>query len=83
MKKNSSFLSIWWTAFRYHFVPPSMFPVIIGGLVSWSNLQGFSLWYFALILLTVVINHIALNMTDDYFDYLHAVDQEKTDGKKM
>jgi len=81
MKENSSILSKWWKAFRYHFVPPSMFPVIIGALVSWSNLQGFSLWYFALILLTVIINHIALNMTDDYFDYLHAVDQEKTDGK--
>jgi 1,4-dihydroxy-2-naphthoate octaprenyltransferase len=58
-----------------------MFPVVIGALVSLGNQQGFSLWYFSLVFFTVIINHIALNMTDDYFDYLHAVDQASKDEK--
>jgi 1,4-dihydroxy-2-naphthoate octaprenyltransferase len=29
----------------------------------------------------MVVNHMALNMTDDYFDYKHAVDQLKSEEK--
>ncbi|RZN34674.1 MAG: prenyltransferase [Methanophagales archaeon ANME-1-THS] len=74
-------LKIWSQAFRYHFVPPSIFPATIGGLVSWAVNQTFSVWYFFLVLLGVTINHIALNMTDDYFDFAHAVDQLKPGEK--
>lgn len=81
MEKKHSSLRIWWQAFRYHFVPPSMFPVILGALVSWSQGLGFSLWYFFLVLFAVIINHIALNMTDDYFDFIHAVDHYGKDKK--
>ncbi|MFO8078122.1 MAG: prenyltransferase [Thermoplasmatota archaeon] len=64
----------WWQASRYHFVPPSMFPAAIGSVVSWASLGRFSVNLFALVIIGVIINHIALNMTDDYFDYKHAVD---------
>jgi 1,4-dihydroxy-2-naphthoate octaprenyltransferase len=74
-------LRIWWRAFRYHFTPASIFPVCIGAVVSWSRENLFSLWYFFLLLSVIVLNHIALNMTDDYFDYRHAVDQQKPDEK--
>ena len=72
---------IWWQAFRYHFVPPSMFPATIGAVVSWAVDYTFSLWYFFLVLFGVSVNHIALNMTDDYFDFKHAVDQLKPGEK--
>ena len=74
-------LTIWWHAFRYHFVPPSIFPAAIAALVSWAVNQAFSLWYFFLVLLGVTINHIALNMTDDYFDFKYAVDRLKPGEK--
>jgi len=74
-------LKVWFRAFRYHFVPPSMFPATIGALVGWAVDQTFSLWFFFLVMLGVSLNHIALNMTDDYFDFKHAVDQLKPGAK--
>jgi 1,4-dihydroxy-2-naphthoate octaprenyltransferase len=81
MTRKSSLFKIWWKASRYHFVPPSIFPVCIGAIVSWAVEESFSLWLFFLVLIAVVINHIALNMTDDYFDYKHSVDQLKPGEK--
>ncbi len=80
-KKLHEKLTIWQKAFRYHFVPPSMFPATIGALVSWAVDQTFILWYFFLVLFGVSINHIALNMTDDYFDFKYAVDRLKPGEK--
>jgi len=74
------FLS-WWQASRYHFIPPSVFPAAIGSIVSWASFDAFSIYFFAIVLIGVSINHIALNMTDDYFDYKHAVDNTES-GKK-
>ena len=66
---------VWWLAFRYHFVPPSIFPAVLGGLISWATGSGFVPLYFLLVLVAIIINHIALNMTDDYYDYKHSVDK--------
>jgi len=66
---------VWWLAFRYHFVPPSIFPAVLGSLVSWATNSGLIPLYFLLVLVAIIINHIGLNMTDDYFDYKHSVDK--------
>lgn len=71
---------MWWQAIRYHFVPPSIFPAVLGGLISWAN-GVFYPWFFLLVLAVVIINHIGLNMADDYFDYKHAVDKLKPGEK--
>ncbi|MFC1505508.1 prenyltransferase [Thermoproteota archaeon] len=68
-------LKFWWRAFRYHFVPPSIFPATLGSTISWAVDQTFTSIIFFLVLFAVVINHLALNMTDDYYDYKHSVDQ--------
>jgi 1,4-dihydroxy-2-naphthoate octaprenyltransferase len=81
LERRRKRLKIWLQATRYHFVPPSIFPATIAALVSWTIIQQFSLWYFFLVLLGVTINHIALNMTDDYFDFTYAVDQLKPGEK--
>ncbi len=81
MKAKRSTLKNWWQASRYHFIPPSIFPVCIGAIISLVVDKSFSIFYFFLVLLAVVINHISLNMTDDYFDYKHAVDQYKGKDK--
>ncbi len=74
-------LLIWWQASRYHFIPPSFFPAAVGSIVSWSSNNSFSFYFFVLVEIGVIINHIALNMTDDYFDYKHAVDHTKPGEK--
>ncbi len=74
-------LSVWWQAFRYHYIPPSIFPATLGSLVGWAVDKRFSPWYFLLVLIGVIINHMGLNMTDDYFDYKHSVDHLKPGEK--
>jgi 1,4-dihydroxy-2-naphthoate octaprenyltransferase len=81
MEKKNFFLINWWRAARYHFIPPSIYPVCIGAVVSWATENLFSIWYFLLVLIAVVINHIALNMTDDYFDFKYSVDLLKPGEK--
>ena len=73
--------SLWWRAIRYHFVPPSIFPATLGAMVAWAVDRSFFPLYFLLVMVGVVFNHIALNMADDYFDYIHAVDRSKPDEK--
>ena len=72
---KASKAKVWWLALRYHFVPPSIFPAVLGGLVSWATNSGFFPLYFLLVLVAIIVNHIGLNMTDDYFDYKHSVDK--------
>ena len=74
MPGNPARLHIWWRAFRFHFVPPSFLPAILGGVIAWSSTGTFQPWYFVLTVIGVTINHIALNMTDDYYDFLSSVD---------
>lgn len=49
-------------------------------MVSWAS-GTFYPWYFLLVLTAIVVNHVGLNMTDDYFDYKHSVDQLKPGEK--
>jgi 1,4-dihydroxy-2-naphthoate octaprenyltransferase len=67
--------SLWWRAFRYHFVPPSFLPAALGAVVAWAITGKFFLGYYVVVMLAVTLNHIALNMTDDYYDFMHSVDQ--------
>jgi len=68
-------LRVWWTAFRYHFTPSSFLPAILGGVVAWAQTGLINRWFFFLTVLGVTLNHIALNMTDDYFDYHSVADR--------
>ncbi|MCK9197757.1 MAG: prenyltransferase [Syntrophales bacterium] len=68
-------MSIWIQALRLHFVPTSIFPALLGSIIAWSRFQEFNLWYFSLVIVGVTVHHIGLNMVDDVYDYLHAVDR--------
>ena len=72
---------MWWKALRYHFIPPSIFPATLGAAVALASGYTFYPFYFFLVLIGVVINHMALNMADDYFDYKHTVDKLKPEEK--
>jgi 1,4-dihydroxy-2-naphthoate octaprenyltransferase len=71
---------IWWRACRYHFVPPSFLPAALGAVLAWALTGKFSLVCYLIVVLATTINHIALNMTDDYFDYKHSVDEAREQG---
>jgi len=70
-------IAAWWQAFRYHFVPPSILPAILGSVLAWALQGTFHPGYFLLTVIGITLNHIALNMTDDYFDYQNSVDRAK------
>ncbi len=49
-------------------------PGILGGMIAWVVDGQFHPGYFLLVLLGLLLNHVALNMTDDYYDFRHLVD---------
>ncbi|MGQ9646641.1 MAG: prenyltransferase [Thermodesulfobacteriota bacterium] len=73
-------MKIWWRAFRFHYTSASFVPGILGGMIAWTTDHQFIPGYFLLVMLGLVLNHLALNMTDDYFDFRHLVDGFATEG---
>jgi 1,4-dihydroxy-2-naphthoate octaprenyltransferase len=74
-------LGVWWKAFRFHFTSASFMPGILGGMIAWTTDEKFLPGYFLLVMLGLILNHMALNMTDDYYDFRHLVDVFASDGK--
>lgn len=74
-RQGSDIMGRWIQAFRLPFVPTSIFPAVLGSVIAWVISREFNLWYFILVIIGVTLHHIALNMIDDVFDYLHAVDR--------
>ena len=74
-------LEIWWKAFRFHFASASFMPGILGGMIAWTYDSQFYPGYFLLVMLGLILNHLALNMTDDYYDFRHLVDVFAIDGR--
>lgn len=66
--------SVWWKAFRFHYASASFMPGILGGMIAWTYGGQFHPGYFLLVMLGLILNHLALNMTDDYYDFRHLVD---------
>lgn len=74
-------LGVWWKAVRFHFTSASFMPGILGGMIAWSTDGKFLPGYFVLVMLGLLLNHMALNMTDDYYDFRHLVDVFAANGK--
>jgi 1,4-dihydroxy-2-naphthoate octaprenyltransferase len=74
-------LEVWWRAFRFHYTSASFMPGLLGGMIAWYTDGKFIPGYFLLVMLGLLLNHMALNMTDDYYDFRHLVDVFVTDGK--
>jgi 1,4-dihydroxy-2-naphthoate octaprenyltransferase len=74
-------LFIWWRAFRFHYASASFMPGILGGMIAWTIDRQFHPEYFLLVMLGLVLNHLALNMTDDYYDFRHLVDVFAAEGR--
>jgi 1,4-dihydroxy-2-naphthoate octaprenyltransferase len=56
-------------------------PGILGGMIAWTADRQFHPGYFLLVMLGLILNHLALNMTDDYYDFRHLVDVFATEGR--
>ncbi len=65
---------IWWKAFRFHYTSASFMPGILGGMIAWTVDRKFYAGYFLLAMAGLLLNHMALNMTDDYYDFRHLID---------
>ncbi|MGD0918089.1 MAG: prenyltransferase [Thermodesulfobacteriota bacterium] len=66
--------AVWWKAFRFHYTSASFMPGILGGMIAWTTEGRFYPEYFLLVMLGLILNHMALNMTDDYYDFRHLID---------
>ncbi len=49
-------------------------PGILGMMIAWTTDGQFHPGLFLLVMLGLILNHMALNMTDDYYDFRHLVD---------
>ena len=56
-------------------------PGILAGMIAWTVDGKFFPEYFLLVMLGLILNHMALNMTDDYYDFRHLVDVFATEEK--
>ena len=74
-------MRIWIQAFRLQFVPTSIFPAVLGSVMAWVIFRELNLWFFIMVIIGVTLHHMALNMIDDVFDYLHAVDRSHGKAK--
>ncbi len=74
-------LGIWWRAFRFHYTSASFMPGILGGMIAWTVDRKFQPGYFCLAMAGLILNHMALNMTDDYYDFRHLIDVYTGDGR--
>ena len=72
---------IWWKAFRFHYTSASFMPAILGGMIAWTTDGQFHPGYFLLVMIGLVLNHMALNMTDDYYDFRHLADVAAGTGR--
>ncbi|HYA14479.1 MAG TPA: prenyltransferase [Syntrophales bacterium] len=79
--RQPGIVGTWIQAFRLHYVPTSIFPALLGSVIAWAAFHKFNLWYFILVIIGVSVHHIGLNMIDDVFDYLHAVDRSHGEEK--
>jgi len=56
-------------------------PGILGAMIAWTTDSQFHPGLFLLVMLGLILNHMALNMTDDYYDFRHLVDAFAEEGK--
>lgn len=78
---DETFRTRWLRACRFHYVPTSVLPAVLGSIIAWSRFGEFHFWHFLLVIAGVAINHVGLNMVDDVFDYIHEVDRKHVNGK--
>ena len=80
-KRHRNVITRWIKAFRLQFVPTSVFPALLGSVIAWVTFCKFHFLYFVLVISGVILHHIALNVIDDVFDYLHEVDRSQGKAK--
>jgi 1,4-dihydroxy-2-naphthoate octaprenyltransferase len=80
-EQERSIMGAWVQALRLHYVPTSIFPALLGSVIAWVTYREFHWWYFILVVAGVTLHHMGLNMIDDVFDYLHAVDRSPGEDK--
>lgn len=75
--------AIWVQATRPLYLPTSVVPALVGGLVA-IGVDGARWWLLPVALLAVLLLHAAVNVTNDVEDYARGVDtEEKMDNSRV
>ncbi len=76
-------MAIWVQATRPLYLPTSVVPALVGGLVA-VGVDGARWWLLPVALLAVLLLHAAVNVTNDVEDYARGVDtEEKMDNSRV
>jgi 1,4-dihydroxy-2-naphthoate octaprenyltransferase len=75
MQRRRGIMGIWVQALRLHYAPTSILPALLGSVIAWAMFHKINFWHLLLVMIGVTVHHIGLNMMDDVFDFLHAVDR--------
>ena len=80
-------LSIWWEGIRPAYLALSFLPVVLGGIVAWtqsislkSPRGNFHLIKFVITLIAVLLLQIGAHLINDYYDYLRGIDTNNSLG---
>ncbi|MEL7122882.1 MAG: prenyltransferase [Bacteroidota bacterium] len=81
MDKTNNFtikewIIIWLKAVRAPFLIMSLLPVVLGGIIAYSN-QNFNLLFWVLVLVGVLLAHSAADLFDDFYDFRTGNDGSK------
>src|SRR5690625_7527045 len=70
---------IWWRLLRPHTLTASFIPVFIGTMLAFIN-HSFHVLVFLSMLLASILIQAATNLFNEYYDYVHGLDNEKSVG---
>src|SRR6266498_115496 len=71
---------LWGVAVRAYSFPAHVVPIALGTAYAWYATGRFSLLLLLLTLVAGALYHIAVNLLNDYYDFLKGVDRPGTFG---
>lgn len=71
---------VWWRLARPHTLTAAFIPVFVGTMFAYLNDQVFKIDLFIVMLVASLLIQIAVNMFNEYYDYVRGLDTEKSVG---
>lgn len=71
---------VWWRLLRPHTLTAAFIPVFVGTMFAYVEEQVFKADLFIVMLLACLLIQIAVNMFNEYYDYVRGLDNEQSVG---
>lgn len=78
--KNKKDAGFWWRMIRPHTLSASSAPVFLGTAYAMQSTGHLKTFPFAAMLVATFLIQIAANLFNEYFDYIHGLDQKESVG---